>query len=59
MSKYHQLNNLGLKKFYIITRPTDASQIEDEEDGVADEDYRWLAKARRLQARRWRKIQEV
>lgn len=55
MSKYHQLSNIGLKKYYIITRPTQVDEVDDE---VIEEDYNWLAKSRRLQARRWQKIED-
>lgn len=54
MSKFHQLNDVQLKKYYIITRPTSVSDIDE----VVDDDSNWLAKSRQLQARRWQKIHD-
>jgi len=52
-SSNHQDTNLT--KYYILTQPTRLSDLTlddlDEEDDLV-----WRDKARRLQARRWRKI---
>jgi len=51
----YALDDLNIKRFYILTRPTQISNLSlDDLEDV--DDYNWKNKARRLQARRWRKI---
>lgn len=52
--QYYALEDLNIKKYYILTRPTQVTNLSL--DDLEDEDYSWKVKARRLQARRWRKI---
>jgi len=55
MSKSYKSHQVSLSnKFHIIAEPIHASEIDDLDDDYTD--YRWLAKSRRMQARRWRKI---
>lgn len=45
----------GLKKLYILTRPSKLSDLELDE--LEDDDSTgWREKSRQMQARRWRKI---
>lgn len=52
-SSHHQ--DTSIKKYYILTQPTRLSDLalEDLDDG---DNFGWREKARKLQARRWRKI---
>ena len=46
-------------KFYMISQPMHISHFADDdedEDGEETASYHWLARSRKLQARRWREI---
>lgn len=55
MSKTNWTTDLSLKRYYIITTPKMLSELSVD-DMIDDLDDGWRIKARRLQARRWRKI---
>lgn len=55
MSKVIGLQDVNMRRHYIITG-SQKTPIQDIVDMVEESDYQWLDKARRLQARRWRKI---
>lgn len=52
-SSHHQ--DTSLKKYYILTQPTRLSDLALE-DMDEDDNFAWLEKSRRLQARRWHKL---
>lgn len=55
MTKHNQSRSFNIRKLYIFTGPMRVSDMNDEDENL-DDDYDWLEKSRRLQARRWRKI---
>jgi len=50
-----QLRDTNMTKYYILTQPTRLSDLTLD-DYDEDEAFGWRDKARKLQARRWRKI---
>lgn len=55
---YYKDNSSSMSKLYIVAQPTQKTDLTMRDlyvDGE-DVDAAWLGKARRLQARRWRKI---
>jgi len=54
MTKGNPLNtDINMTKFYIVKNPTRVTDLDDE---LFDDGVDWREKARKLQARRWRKI---
>jgi len=53
--KSPRIKDINVKKYYILTQPSRLSDLSIDEFDDADDDA-WRDKARRLQARRWRKI---
>ncbi len=55
MSNYKKISAMNFSSSYIPIRRRKSEDFMAD-DTIEDDDERWLAKARRLQARRWRKI---
>jgi hypothetical protein len=55
MKKSFAFKDVKVSKYYLIKQPVNRSQLTDD-DLDDSSDYGWREKARRLQARRWRKI---
>ncbi len=55
MKKFRGLKGTYSKKHFIVNKPTTLSALSFD-DLYEDISEGWLEKARRLQARRWRKI---
>jgi hypothetical protein len=58
MSKLIGLQDTSARRHYILTG-SQKTPIQDIVDMVEEADYQWLDKARRLQARRWRKLRSI
>jgi len=54
MSKGFGLKDAKVRKYYLIKQPMSTSDLSGYD--VDEDDTGWREKARRLQARRWRKI---
>lgn len=56
MKKHSPIKDSGVKKYYILTRPSKLSDLSLDE--LDDNDEGWRERSRQLQARRWRKIRD-
>lgn len=59
MKNHRALNSgkhqdMNMKKYYIITKPTRLSDLTL--DDLDDNDFSWRQQSRQMQARRWRKL---
>ena len=52
MSKYYDIGSI--RQHFILARPYHLSELDT--DYFENSDFEWRLKARKLQARRWRKI---
>jgi hypothetical protein len=56
MKKNYSLNDIDIKKYYLVRKPTRLSDLDTDEFYKDDEFTGWRDKARQLQIRRWRKL---
>ncbi len=58
MKRHGILNDddIDVKKYYIVTRPTRLSELDIEDLNEGNALQKWQKKSRDLQMRRWRKI---
>lgn len=56
MKKASLLSDINVKKYYLIKKPVRLTDLEYDDLYDDDDNFSWREKARRLQARRWRKI---
>jgi hypothetical protein len=56
MKKRYSLKDVDIRKYYLIRKPVKLSELTYDDLDETAGSYGWHEKARRLQARRWRKI---